>query len=79
MEQRRYRVCYSSDGGTASNLAFEGNEYELKTRFPVENYPEPIYELRQENPSHEVTFYFKLLSSTDGKNWTIETVDPRLK
>ncbi len=58
---------------------FEGNEYELKTRFPLENYPEPIFEHREENPRHEITFYFKLFSSNDGHNWKIETVDPRLK
>ena len=78
MERRMYRVVIAADGGAKNDRVFEGNEYELKRRFPLEDYPEPLFKHRQENPRKEVTFYFKLYSSSNGKDWTIETVDPRL-
>lgn len=78
MEQRRYKVVIMSDGGVKNDLIFEGDRYELKRRFSVEDYPEPLSQHRQEDPKREKTFYFRLYSCTNGKDWKIETVDPRL-
>jgi hypothetical protein len=79
MEQRRFRVCVSSDGGTTGNLMFEGDVYELKRRFPVRNFPVAISNHREKNPRGGITFYFKLFSTKDGQSWQIELDDPRFE
>jgi hypothetical protein len=77
-DRPRYRVSMSSSASTtgAEQQIFEGSLFELRKRFPVEQFKESLNEHKEVSPPKDQTFFFYLRMKT-GNEWHLCTTDPR--